>query len=323
MKRRDFMVGLGAAAGSFLPYAIHAEQPSRVYRLGVLSASQRSAPHIAAFFDELQKLGFVDGQNLRIDSRRGLQGDLSTENLVAMREFEPDVILSSADRWSRPLRDAMPNVPLVCLSADLLRSGLLNSLARPESNLTGVSFFGPELDGKRQEILLEAVPGASRIAILEGGNATPPEQIKPLQEAARARSVEPSVFHIHATGDIVPVTDQIKASGATAINVLASNFTFSNRRVLFERCTELRLPAIYEWPEMAEEGGLLAYGARLSGIFRQLARMVVKVFRGIKPTEIPVEQPTQFDLVINLRTATAIGLNIPAGLVLRADKLIE
>lgn len=159
MRRRDFMVGLGAAAGSFLPYAIQAEQSSRVYRLGVLSAAQRPAPHIAAIFDELQRSGFVEGQNLRIDSGRGVQGDLSPENLVAMREFEPDVILTSADRWSRPLHDALPNVPLVCLSADLLRSGLLNSLARPESNLTGVSFFGPELDGKRQEILLEAVPG--------------------------------------------------------------------------------------------------------------------------------------------------------------------
>lgn len=187
MKRRDFMLGLGAAACSFLPYSIQAEQPGRVYRLGVLSASPRSAPHIAAFFDELQRLDFVDGQNLRIDSSRGLQGDLSPENLVAMREFEPDVIVSSADRWSRPLHSAMPNVPLVCLSADLLRSGLLNSLARPASNLTGVSFVGPELDGKRQEILLEAVPGARRIAILEGGNATPPEQIKPLQEAAHDR----------------------------------------------------------------------------------------------------------------------------------------
>lgn len=322
MKRRDFMVGLGAAAGSFLPYAIQAEQPGRVYRLGVLSASQKSAPHIAAFFDELRRLGFVDGQNLRTDGR-GFGGDMSPEKFVVMREFEPDVILSSADRWSRPIHDAMPNVPLVCLSADLLASGLLNSLARPESNLTGVSFFGPELDGKRQQILLEAVPGARRIAILEGGNATPPEQIKPLQEAAHARGVESSVFHIQTPGDVVPVTDHIKESGAIAINVLASNFTFSNRRVLFERCTELRLPAIYEWPEMAEEGGLLAYGARLSGIFRQLARMVVKVFRGIKPTEIPVEQPTQFDLVINLTTAKAIDLDVPVGLVFRADKLIE
>ena len=135
-------------------------------------------------------------------------------------------------------------------------------MARPESNFTGVSFFGPEPDGKRQEILLEAVPGARQIAILGDGNAAAPEQTKALQEAARVRKVEPSVFFIRTAGDILPVMDQIGASGAAAINVLASNLAFSNRRVLIERSTALRLPAIYEWPEIAEEGGLLAYGAR-------------------------------------------------------------
>jgi putative ABC transport system substrate-binding protein len=324
MKRRDFVVGLGAAAGnSLLPHAVHAEQTGRIYRLGFLSGGQRSAPHIIAFFDELQTSGFVDGQNLRIEGRYGLQGDLSPENIAAVRRFEPDVILSSTEPWSRSLRDAMPNVPIVGLSTDMIASGLLKSLARPESNITGVSFFGPELEGKRQQILLEAVPRARRIAILADGNISTPEQIKTLQEAARARGVEPSAFYIHTAGDIMPVMDQIKASGAAAINILSSILTFSNRRVVVERCAVLRLPAMYEWPEMAEEGGLLAYGARLSGIYRQMARMVVKVFRGVKVAEIPVEQPTQFELVINLRTAKAIDLEIPAGLVLRADKLIE
>jgi putative ABC transport system substrate-binding protein len=131
------------------------------------------------------------------------------------------------------------------------------------------------------------------------------------------------VFYIRAASDLMPVMDQIKTSGAAAINVLSSVLTFSIRRVLVERCNAIKLPAIYEWPEMAEEGGLLGYGTRLSGIYRQMARMVVKVFRGAKVAEIPVEQPTQFELVINLRTAKAIDLEIPAGLALRADKLIE
>jgi putative ABC transport system substrate-binding protein len=321
MKRRDFVVCLGAAAGSFLSNTIRAEQTSRMYRLGVLVGGQKPSSHIVAFFDELQMLGFVDGQNLKIEGRYGLQGDLSPENIAAMRKFEPDVILSTG-LWTRSFLGAMPSVPFIGLSPDLT-SGLVKSLPRPESNFTGVSFFGPELDGKRQEILMEAVPGARQIAILGDGNAVAPEQIKALQEAARTRRVEPSVFYIRAAGDIMPVMDQIKASGAAAINVLASNLAFSNRRVLIERSAALRLPAIYEWPDIAEEGGLLAYGARLSGIFRQLARMVVKVFRGVKIAEMPVEQPTQFELVINLRTAKAIDLEIPAGLVLRADKLIE
>jgi len=324
MKRRDFLVGFGgAAAGSFLAHAIHAEQTGRLYRLGVLVGGQRSASHVAALFDELQTSGFVEGQNLTTNGGYGMQGDLSPEDITAMRKFEPDAIFSSTDRWSRPLRDAMPNVPIIGLSPDLIGSGLLKSLARPESNMTGVSFFGPELDGKRQQILEEAVPGARQIAMLRDENATPPEQIKTLQEAARARGVDPLVYYIRTAGDIVPVMDQIKASGAGAINVLSSILVFANRRELIERCTALKLPAIYEWPEMADEGGVLAYGARLSGIFRQMARMVVKVFRGVKAAELPVEQPTQFELVINLRTAKAIDLEIPAGLVLRADKLIE
>jgi putative tryptophan/tyrosine transport system substrate-binding protein len=324
MKRRDFVVGLGAvAAGSPLPHAIHAEQTGRVYRLGVLVASQRSASLVAAFLDELQRFGFVDGQNLRIEGRYSLQGDLSSEDVSAMRNLQPDVVFSTTDRWSRPLHDAIPDVPIIGLSPDLIASGLLKSLARPEGNVTGVSFFGGQLDGKRQQVLLEAVPGVRRIAILGDGNATSPEHVTALQEAARAGGVEPSVFYIRAAGDIMPVMDQIKASGAAAINVLASILAYANRGVLFERCTALRIPAMYEWPEMADEGGLLAYGTRLSGIFRQMARMVVKVFRGVKVAEIPVEQPTLFELVINLQTAKAIDLDIPAGLVLRADKLIE
>src|SRR5690348_14261782 len=200
MKRRDFLLGLGGAAGgSFLA---HAEQTGRIYRLGVLVGGQRSASHVAALFDELQTSGFVEGQNLAIDARYGMQGDLSPEDIAAMRKFEPDAIFSSTDRWSRPFRDAMPNVPIIGLSPDLIASGLLTSLARPESNLTGVSFFGPELDGKRQQILEEAVPGARRIAMLRDENATPPEQIKALQQATRARGVDPLVFYVRTAEDI-------------------------------------------------------------------------------------------------------------------------
>jgi putative ABC transport system substrate-binding protein len=322
MKRRDFMVGLGAAA-ALAPNIVQAQEPGRTYRLGTLFGSQRSAAYVAAFFDELRVLGFVEGQNLAIDGGDGIQGPLPPEHLATLRKLRPDAIFSAADPWARVLQDAMPGVPIICLSTDLMASGMLKSLARPDSSVTGVSFFGPELDGKRQQILLEAVPSARRIAILGDGNVTALAQVKALQESARAGGVEPLVFYMRSTGDIAPVMDQIKASGAASINVMASILASSNRKILIERATALKLPAIYEWPEMAEEGGLLGYGARLTGIFRQTARMVGKVFRGVKPVEIPVEQQTQFDLVVNLRAAKAIDIEIPAGLVLRADKLIE
>jgi len=324
MKRREFVVGLGAAAvGSLAPRSVHAQEAGRTYRLAAVFGSPKAAPFIVAFFDELRALGFMDGQNLKLEARYGLQGELPSEALDAIIKFQPDAIYSSSERWSRVFWNSMPNVPIVCLSADLMASGMLKSLARPDSSVTGVSFFGPELDGKRQQILLEAVPSARRIAMLGDGNTAAPEHVKALQEAARAGGVEPAVFYFHGPEDISPVMDQIKASGATAVNVMSSILASSNRKLLFERATALRLPAIYEWPEMAEEGGLLGYGARLSGIFRQMALMVAKVFEGTRPAEIPVEQPTQFELVVNLRAAKAIDLEIPAGLVLRADKLIE
>ena len=140
---------------------------------------------------------------------------------------------------------------------------------------------------------------------------------------AGARGIEIAIFTIHTPEEIEPAMKEIKASGAAAINVLSSPLLYVNRRLVIERAAALRLPAIYEWPEMAEVGGLIGYGARLSGISRQAARMVIKVLRGTKPAVIAVEQPTNFEMVINLKTARAIAHEIPAGLVLRADKIID
>jgi putative ABC transport system substrate-binding protein len=142
-------------------------------------------------------------------------------------------------------------------------------------------------------------------------------------QAARAVLKLRFIFAVLMPEDVAPAMSEIKASGAAAVNVLSSPLLFANRRLIIERAAALRLPAIYEWPEMAEEGGLIGYGARLTGIFRQAARMAVKALRGVKPADIPVEQATNFELVINLKTAQAIGHEVPAGLVLRADKVIE
>jgi putative ABC transport system substrate-binding protein len=170
---------------------------------------------------------------------------------------------------------------------------------------------------------LEAVPKARRVAALADPANTAPAQLQALQDAARARGVELAIFTAQTPEDIAPAMNEIKTSGAAAINVLSALLFAANRRLVIDRAAALRLPTIYEWPEMAEEGGLLGYGARLSGIFRQLARQVVKILRGAKPVDIPVEQPTTFELVVNLKTAKAIGHEIPAGLVLRADEVIE
>jgi putative tryptophan/tyrosine transport system substrate-binding protein len=200
----------------------------------------------------------------------------------------------------------------------------LRSLARPGGNTTGVSVLAPELDGKRQEILMEVVPGARRIAVLAEPNVTQPADLQALQNATRARGVEVAVFFSAGAPELIaPTMDKAKEWGATALNVLSAPLFSINRRLVIERAAALGLPAIYEWAEMAEEGGLIAYGPRLTLIYRQLARLIVKVLRGIKPEDLPVEQPTKFELVVNLKTAKALGLTIPQSLLLRADKVIE
>jgi putative tryptophan/tyrosine transport system substrate-binding protein len=201
----------------------------------------------------------------------------------------------------------------------------VNSLARPGGNTTGVSVLATELDGKRQEILMEAVPGLHRMAVLADSKATRSTQLQVLQDAARARSLEVSIHRVASAEEITATIDTAKASGAAAINVLSSPLLYGNRQLIIDRVAALRLPAIYPWVEESEEeGGFLAYGPRIVQIFRELlAQQLVKLLRGVKPADIPIEQPTKFELVINLKTANSLGITVPATLVARADKVIE
>jgi putative ABC transport system substrate-binding protein len=223
----------------------------------------------------------------------------------------------------RALQTATQSIPIVAGAEDMVAAGLVASLSRPGANITGVSMLSPELDGKRQDILIEAVPSARQMAALVDMTQTPQSHIKALQEAARTRRVELSVFGVARSEDIASATDAAKTSGAQAVNVLASSLLSTNRRLVIERMTALRLPAIYQWPDIADEGGFAAYGPRQILLYRQRARMVVKILRGAKPSDIPVEQPTHFELVINLKTAKALGLEVPPSLLARADEVIE
>jgi putative tryptophan/tyrosine transport system substrate-binding protein len=177
--------------------------------------------------------------------------------------------------------------------------------------------------GKRQEILIEA-PGIRRMAALADTNTTAPEKLHVLQEAARARNVELSIHQIGRAEEIAAAIDAAKASGATALNVLASPILFVGRRLIMDRVAAMRMPAIYQWPEEAEDGGFIGYGPNIIQISREIsARLFAKVLRGTKVADIPVEQPTKFELVINLKTAKAMGVTVPETLLTRADKVIE
>jgi putative ABC transport system substrate-binding protein len=322
MRRREFIASMGASVT--WPVAAMAQQAGRTYRVGGLTASPRNSPPSVAMFDELRRFGFIEGQNLTIDWRSyGLHIDRIPEFAAELVKSKVDVIYASGDAV-RAAQRATATIPILGVTRDMVGQGLVNSLARPGGNTTGVSVLATELDGKRQEILIEAVPGLRRMAILADTKATRSPDLQALQDAARARGVEVSIHRVASAEEITATLDTAKASGVAALNVLSAPLLYGNRQLIIDRVAALRLPAIYPWAEEAEEGGFLAYGPRIIQIYRELvAQKLVKLLRGVKPADIPVEQPTKFELVINLKTAHAMGVTVPATLVARADKVIE
>jgi putative tryptophan/tyrosine transport system substrate-binding protein len=276
-------------------------------------------------FEKLRRFGFIEGQNLTVDWHAfALRVDLVSDFAAELVKADVDVILASGDLATRAAQRATPTIPILGTTDDMVQSGLVKSLARPDGNTTGISMFSTELDGKRQEILIEVVPGLRRMAALADSNTTASPQLQALQDAARVRNVELSIHRIARPEEIAAAIDAAKAWGAAALNVLASPVLFGNRQIIMQRVAALRLPAIYQFPEVAEDGGFVAYGPRLVHIFGELVtRQLVNLFRGTKPADVPVEQPTKFEFVINLKTAKALGLTIPEALLQRADEVIE
>ena len=327
MRRRDFigLVGSAAAVSALCPFTAQAQQSGRIYRLGVLAPSGREAPPIVAFFDELRRSGFVEGQNLSvIPGGFGIGNEQVAELSAAMVRASPDAIAADASA-ARVLKPLTQSIPIVTMGEDIIQDGLVASLARPEGNITGISILSPELDGKRQDLLMEAVPRARRVAALADARTMQPQRVQQYKDAAQARGIEVSVVAVAAPHEIATAIDGAKAAGAEALNVLAGPLfgSYQTRGIVLQHVAAARLPAIYQWPDMADEGGLMAYGPNFVELYRQRARMVAKVLLGTKPADIPSEQPTRFEFVINLKTARAIGHEIPAGLVLRADRLVE
>jgi putative ABC transport system substrate-binding protein len=274
--------------------------------------------------DELRRRGFIEGQNLTIHRREfGPHVDLVSQYAAELGKAQVDVIEAAGSVATRAAQQATKTIPIVGVADDMVGEGLVGSLSRPDGNTTGVSILATELDGKRQELLIEAVPGLRRMAALADTNGTADTKLDALQEAARARNIELSIHRVARAEEIAAAIDQAGASGVTALNVLASPMLFANARSIMERVSALRLPAIYQWAEMADAGGFAAYGPRITQIPEITIRQTAMLFRGAKVADIPVEQPTKFELVINLTTAKTLGVAVPATLLARADKVIE
>jgi putative ABC transport system substrate-binding protein len=301
-----------------------AQDPGRTYRLGIFSVPPRQAPQWVTFFEELGKAGFLEGKNLIVDWRvPGSDPEQTSQSEPELVRSAPDLISCGGKESTSAVQAATRTIPILSVSDDMVAEGLILSLAHPGGNVTGISILATELDGKRQEILMELVPPSRRMAALATPSTKGPAEIDTLRSDAAKRGIVLTIYRVRSPEDIAAALDRAQAAGATALNVLASPILNNNRKLIMERSAALGLPAIYQWPETAEEGGLAAYGPRFTQVYGQLARQVVKVLRGAKPADIPVEQPTIFELVVNMKTAKALGLTVPPAILARADEVIE
>jgi putative ABC transport system substrate-binding protein len=326
-------VFIGTVAGGLLaaPFGAEAQQAPRVARIGYLATDLSAAPHLReAFLQGLRDLGYVEGRNLLIEYRDA-EGKLErlpalAAELVALKV---DVIFAGGGTPSSlAAKQATRTIPIVFpTAADPVTSGLVTSLARPGGNVTGLSAFSPELVGKRLELLKQAVPGVSRVAVLwqpgGQGERTDKDMLKRADVAARALGVRLQVVEVRGPADFDRAFSVMTKARAGALTVLPSNIFSNERRRLVDLAAKNRLPAVYPWREFVDAGGLMAYGANRADGYRRAATYVDKILKGAKPADLPVEQSTKFELVINLKTAKALGLTIPPSLLARADEVIQ
>jgi len=331
VKRRAF---LGAVTGGLLaaPLAAEAQQAGKVARLGYLvAASLATSPHLhEAFRQGLRDIGYVEGRNLAIEYRsaegRFERFPALAAELVALKV---DVIVAVNPQAALAAKQATKTLPVVFIGVgDPVTDGLVTSLARPEGNVTGLSLSpSPELVGKRLQLLTQLVPGVSRVAVLwqPGGVPEPTEKIflKEADVAARALGVRLQFFETRSPEDFERAFSDMAKARTGALTAFPSTMFFNERRRLVDVAAKHQLPAVHTVREFADAGGLLAYGPDVAYAYRRVATYVDKILKGSKPAELPVEQPTKFELVINLKTAKALGLTIPPSLLARADQVIE
>jgi putative tryptophan/tyrosine transport system substrate-binding protein len=321
LKGREFVTLLGTAAVAG-PRGLLAQPASRRYLVGGLMPFPLAT--LARFVDTLGQLGFVEEQNLTIDPR-GFSVPYDRLAVIAgeLVEAKVDAIICAGDAAIIAAQAATSSIPIVAITDDMVGAGLVRSLARPGGNTTGVSLLAGDLDGKRQEVLFDFFPEGRRMAVLADTKTNAPSRLHELEDAAQVRGVTLSIHRVERDDQIGPAIESAKATGAVALNVLASPLLHGTRQSIITQSNALHLPAIYQWAETAHEGGLLAYGPRLSEPMVQLGKQLAKVLRGANPADLPVQQPTKFELVINQKTAKLLGLDFAPMLLARADELIE
>jgi putative ABC transport system substrate-binding protein len=325
-RRRQFLTAAAALLAS--PLGTEAQPPGRVYRIGILLAAPISQyPPLDAFVQGMRDLDYVDGRNLIIEYRASDPHRLDRLPALAadLVSRKVDIIFALATGPAQAAKDATKTIPIVfALVNDPLHAGLAASLARPGSNLTGLTNTGPDISAKRLQLLNEVRPEIVRVALLwNASNPTVARQVSETEVAARALKVQLHVVAVRGANDFESAFSAITKARVGGLVVIADVLTAEHGERIVALATRNRLPVISEFRSFADAGALLTYGSSAPDASRRAAYFVDKILKGANPADLPVEQPTKFELVINLRTAKALGIRIPQSVLVRADRVIE
>ena len=304
------------------PLAAEAQQPNKVVRVGVLwpGPTVPASPRMESLRQGLRESGYIEGQNLTIELRLSPDLERLRELAAELVRAQVNVIVSFGDGGPRAAQRATTEIPIVAVADDIVGAGLVTNLARPNGNLTDITILSPELSAKRLALLKELRPKLSRVAVF--WDPATPSQLKVTEGAAQALGIKLQALPVQSRADLPGAFELAKKERAEAFNVLASPLLSSLQLQILERVTKTRLPAIYQWKEHAAAGGLMSYGPSLAAMWQQTGHVIAKILKGAKPGDLPVEQPTKFELAINLTTAKALGLTVPSAILVRADSVI-
>jgi ABC-type uncharacterized transport system substrate-binding protein len=327
MRRRDFMTLAGAAAA--WPLSAIAQQTRKLPLIGVLNPGSSDVPGAVGFYEGLRELGYIEGLNIAIERRYGhWNTDRLQETAADLVRLKVDVIVVMSTSPARAAKQATSMIPIVVGGmADPVGDELVVTLARPGGNITGTTFIGPELIAKRLELLKDAVSGLSRVAALwhpaAYGKRTMEGMLRETETAAHGLGLQLQMVPAVSPADLEGAFLTMTREHADAVILLPSPMLYGEHKRIVELAAKSRLPAMYAAREFVEDGGLMSYGASLPNLFRRVATYVDKILKGASPADLPVEQPTQLELVLNLKTANELGLVIPREFLLFADEVIE
>ena len=327
IKRRKFFTLFGGAVLAW-PLAVRAQPMAKVWHVGMLetTAATLNATNLDAFKQALRQLGYIEGQNLIVEYRSG-DGHIERFPQLAAElvRLNVDIIITRGTPTALAAKEATATIPIVMAAiGEPVETGMVASLARPGGNVTGLSAFVTELTAKRIEIMREVIPQLSRMALIDNmANRSVPAQWDETKRAAFALGIQPQLYDVRKAKDIERAFSSAIAQRVNALSVGNDSVVIANRIQVVQLAAKHRLPAIYATRDFVDAGGLLSYAAHYPDLYRRAAAYVDKIFKGAKPADLPVEQPTKFEIVVNLKAASALGLTVPSTLLARADEVIE